>query len=257
MKFPCPARLHGTDRQIGLDIATGQIHIWKVNLDTEKLVEDQQSILSCGEQQRAARFILQNKRSWFQAAHCALRKILSGYLNKSPEDIQFQYGPAGKPYCIQTGRGERIEFNLAHADHLMLLAVTLGVPVGIDLERHRSISAREWILKQYFSGNDLAAFRNLPAADQDSAFLSAWTAREACGKLSGNGLANPSQTDHLVPGLERALPDSHYETYLMGSSSCLRFNPDAGFSACAAVQSAHDLQPYFWVFSEISKEDMA
>jgi 4'-phosphopantetheinyl transferase len=251
--LPCPFAWHQPTGK--LELAAGQIHIWKADLDSEDDFADQGLILSTNERQRADRFISSLKRSRFRAAHCALRKILSVYINQTPEDIEFRYGHTGKPYLVQAEGSGQIEFNLAHADHLMLLAITLDIPVGIDLEKYQAVSAKEWILRQYFSQKDLAALRNLPATDQNGAFIHAWTVREACGKSSGDGLACPTQTDYFIPGQEKALPVGHYEVFPAGSLCCLRLNPAAGFSACAAVQSAQELQPYFWNFGEKSKVD--
>lgn len=234
-----------------LEVDDNQTHIWKVDLNAERLHDDCRRILSVDEQLRAERMIITEKRKRFQSARSALREILSIYLNQPPESIQFKYKPNGKPYLFQISQPNSIEFNIAHSENLMVAAFTKCVPVGIDLEINQSVSSMDWIVKRYYSKDDQIIFRKIPEKDKKSAFLTAWTKKEAYGKAVGNGLASPPKMNHFIPGLHRALPNGHCEIVSDGSFWFLRFTPEENFIAAIAIKSLDKPEPYFWMFSKI------
>lgn len=236
-----------------LDLDIGQVHIWKVDLIAENSYEDRKRILSIDEQLRAERIIFPEKRERFRSARSALRKILSIYTRQLPESINFKYEGNGKPYLFQTDQPNQINFNIAHSGNLMVAAFTKRIPVGIDLELIQPVSTRKWIVKQYFSRNDQIIFQNISENDKKTAFINAWTKKEAYGKAMGFGLASPSQLNHFKPGLNKTLPACHYEMVLDGSFWCLRFTPEEKYIATAAILTRDKPKPYFWEFSGIHK----
>lgn len=239
----------------GLDLNTGQIHIWKVKLNEGNPHVDYLQTLSADEQLRAERMILPQKRERFQRARSALRRILSIYMNQPPESIHFKYRPKGKPYLLQISRQNSIEFNIAHSENLMVAAFTKCIPVGIDLEFNQPLNTKDWIVKRYFSKNDQVVFNNIPEKDKETAFLSAWTKKEAHGKAVGIGLASLPQMNQFEPGLNIALSTGHYEIVLDSSFWFLRFTPEENFTAIAAVRSRDKPKPYFWIFLETSRNN--
>jgi len=236
-----------------LELHMGDVHIWKVDLNAENSQEDYKKILSIDEQIRAERIIFPKKREKFRSARSALRKILSIYMRQLPESINFEYGENGKPYLLQASQRSPINFNIAHSDDLMVAAFTKGISVGIDLELIQPISTRNWIVKQYFSRNDQTIFQNIPEKDKKTAFINAWTIKEAYGKAMGFGLASPSQLNHFKPGLITTLPACHYEMVLDDSFWLLRFTPAEKYIATAAILTGDKPKPYFWEFSGMHK----
>jgi len=236
--------------KLGLDI--GQIHIWKVYLKEESSLADCQRILSTDDHLRASRMVIPEKRRRFQLARFALRKILSNYIDQSPESIQFEYQPGGKPCVLQTGKISPIDFNIAHSENLMVAAFTRGKTVGIDLEFNQPVSTKEWIVNRFFSKNDQVIYQEIPDTDKEIAFLTAWTKKEAYGKAEGTGLVSSSHMDHFNPGLNIKLPTDCYEISFAGAFWFLRFTPEEDFTAAAVIRSIDKPNPYFWVFSEIN-----
>ncbi len=238
-----------------LDLDDGQIHIWKVGLNVGSPHADYQKILSIGEQLRAARLISSEKSLRFQSTRSALRIILSIYVNQPPENIQFKYGPNGKPYLLQNGRPDSVEFNIAHSENMMVAAFSKGSPVGIDLEFKQPVSTKDWIVKQYFSKNDQDIYQNLPEKDKETAFLTIWTKKEAFGKAIGAGLTYSPQLNHLKPGLMEVLPSGHYEMELDGSFWFLRFTPEVNFTTAVAIKSTEKIKPFFWESPDITRNN--
>ena len=105
------------------------VDIWTVNLDAARPLT-----LTPQEQARAARFRFERDRVHWAHARSALRSILARYVPRPPEELVLVYGEHGKP-ALQNGAG--IEFNISHSKGWAMVAVTRGVPVGIDLEAIR------------------------------------------------------------------------------------------------------------------------
>ena len=230
-----------------LTLADGQVHIWKVDLDTlDRLAA--LDFLTKDERKRALRLISPLKRSRFQAAHAALRVILSYYLQQSPASLRFEYGSLGKPCLQQSGGTPLLAFNMSHSENLMLLALTKKQSIGIDLEVNRAISAKKSILQQHFSAQDQAAFLALPDQIHNLAFLCAWVYKEAYSKALGTGLAATEKRSYFDAGISTPLSGSFYQSRIDHDFCFLRFTPSTGFTAAVALQSTQHPQVNFWKF---------
>ncbi|WP_448564212.1 4'-phosphopantetheinyl transferase family protein [Trichothermofontia sp.] len=141
-------------------------------------------LLDAQEQQRADRFIQDSDRQRFIISHGTLRQILGWYLAIAPRQLGFQVNAFGKPYVA----GAPIAFNLSHSGQGAAIAVTAGTPVGIDIEASRPIANLPALGRHVFSPAEQAAFREIPATDQLSAFFQLWTRKEALLKAVGRGL---------------------------------------------------------------------
>ena len=117
-------------------------HVWRVGLDLgEPNVSSLALMLAPGERQRASRFHFDRDRRHFIAARGVLRQLLARYSGHAPEDIEFCYGPQGKP---ELADGKDLQFNIAHSRSVGLFAFTLGAPIGVDVERSSLSSTTSW-----------------------------------------------------------------------------------------------------------------
>ena len=229
-----------------IELNSGHIHIWKIELDHPISQKDIRKYLPADEQSRAARIIILKKRSSFQFARLALRKILSIYTGQSVGDIDFKYGPSGKPYLVRSSQIRSIEFNISHSADLMIAVFSKDSPLGVDLEFFHPVTTKNWIVEQYFSKNDQVMYSDLPENQKEIAFLTAWTKKEAIGKAIGTGFANRLQMDHFDQGLKKFLPIENYEMSHGNGYWYIRFTPQENFTAVAAIQSIEKLKPYFF-----------
>ena len=101
------------------------------------------------------------------------------------EDIEFAFGPHGKPYLKDY---PDINFNISHCRRAVVCAVS-DRPVGADVE---ILQFDDQIAAQAFSAAEMDAVRG--SADPELAFTELWTRKESCLKLLGTGL-----TDDLKP----------------------------------------------------------
>ena len=160
----------------------GGVHVWRVRLGAP--LEDVPSSLSPEEFERASR--LQGRaRARFTATRAALRARLAGYLGRAPAAITFRYGETGKPLLLEA---EDVHFSVAHSGDVALIAIARGPALGVDLERVRTVPRRARVAARVLAPASAAMLRELPDAQQDDAFIWAWTQREAYVKAIGGGV---------------------------------------------------------------------
>jgi 4'-phosphopantetheinyl transferase len=193
-----------------LKMSDSEVHVWRANLNTDSETQEQvAACLSAEERSRAERFVFPRDRHHWAACHGILREILGLYLNEHPRDIEIVREPGGKPRLRQNPScGEPlIMFNLSHSNDLALVAVTLALEVGIDVENVRPELATAEIAERYFSLEEQAEFRSLPDELRAEAFFHCWTRKEAFVKARGEGLATPldSFSVSLTPGFPAVL----------------------------------------------------
>jgi len=146
-----------------------------------------QSTLPTDERERASRFRTEELRHRFIVSRIVLRRILSGSLGVEPDRIQLRTDADGKP-CLADSCG--IEFNLAHTGDLMLVAVTCGIPVGVDVERIRQLNDSQAIARRFFTQREANWLQRVNAAGLNRAFFSLWTRKEAILKATGEGISS-------------------------------------------------------------------
>jgi 4'-phosphopantetheinyl transferase len=165
-----------------------EIHVWFAR-QPSTAPPDLDAILSRQECLRARCFQFAKDRFAYIFAHAVLRNVLSQYLHCPPRDIQFSENPFGKPLLDHTNCGEAPEFNLSHAGGMVLVGVSRGHRIGIDVEDIRPIEDISAIAQSYFTLREYTFIFSQPPAERERAFLSCWTRKEAYVKAVGKGLS--------------------------------------------------------------------
>jgi 4'-phosphopantetheinyl transferase len=164
------------------------VDVWRVDLN--RATDDGGTELLCvQERERAARIVDARRRALWVRSRGVLRALLGGYLDTDPRELRFESGPHGKPWLhdrteevAEPEREQDLRFNLSHSGELMLVVVTDGREVGVDIELAR---------ERHSTGERLTA-----------EFLRAWTVREATVKCLGAGLrAAPAMGECAPEGM--------------------------------------------------------
>ena len=205
-------------------LCAGEVHLWRAPLIP---TEAARATLSPTDWQRAGRFHFDRDRERFIASRGIQRQVLAQYLGVEADEMQFSTGAHGKPQLPDT----TLRFNLSHSDDLMLLAVTHGRELGVDLEFMKPNVPFETLADHYFDPEDAWDLRLLPAAQRAWKFYDIWTTTEAQLKASGVGLAHGAQ----VSDTDRW--------------SMMKFTPAAGYAAAVAVEGG-DFQLKCWSWQE-------
>jgi 4'-phosphopantetheinyl transferase len=169
-------------------LAAGEVHIWTARLPSCP-TPDLEVTLSGTERDRARRFHFTKHRLAYVFAHAVLRDILSHYLHFCPPDIRFCENLFGKPSLVQTGSGGTLEFNLSHAGSLVLVALSGGRRIGVDVEEIRAVDDFSVIAESHFTPPECAFIFGHGPADREPAFFRCWTRKEAYIKAVGKGLS--------------------------------------------------------------------
>jgi 4'-phosphopantetheinyl transferase len=195
------------------------------------------SLLSEDERERAGRFRFEQHRHRFIVARARLRQLLGQCQGIAPEQVAFTYGPHGKP-ALAERNAAGIEFNVAHSGDLALYALTVGSPVGVDVELVRELPKAQAIAESYFSAHERARMLELPQADRNLSFFLAWTRKEAMLKACGKGLSVPLRdfSVSVVPG-EPAVVLEAAEELGTGTWSLVHLEPASGYMAALAILS--------------------
>ena len=167
-----------------------------------------------------------------------LRTILGHYLKMRPGQLRFRYSYYGKPYLAEEDNREDLRFNLSHSGDLVLIAVTRGRDVGVNIERIRQDVLDEGIAERFFSQLEVATLRSLPADLQAGAFFNCWTRKEAYIKARGEGLSLPLDKFDvsLAPGEPARLLETRIGSEETSDWSMQELAVGAGYAAALVVK---------------------
>ena len=233
----------GRDKPL-IALAEDDVHVWQADLDLPAAqVQRLERALAPDELARADRFRAAEVRARFVVTRGALRDILGRYLGLAPEQVRFGYGPAGKPLLAaeqgsREAGGRRLEFNLAHSGGVALFAVARGRRVGVDVELIRPNVPHDRLAARFFSPQEQAQLRALPAEAQLEAFFACWTRKEAFVKARGEGLALGLTrfAVSVAAGGPAALLHTAFDPDEAGRWALQDLAPRPGYAAALAVE---------------------
>lgn len=231
-------------------LAEDEVHVWMVSLDEPPIPLGQlEGVLSSEEADRACRFHFARDRRRFAAGRGLLRVLLSSYVGASPAEMTFSTSYYGKPSLARPCCPEDLQFNVSHSDSWLMIGVTRGRPVGVDVESVRPLQDRDQIAERFFSATEVAALRSLPLEVRTEAFFTCWTRKEAYIKAVGQGLSLPLDrfAVSLAPGEPAALLMVDGSSETAAQWTLWGLSPGAGSVGAVATQSRDvELVPWRW-----------
>lgn len=163
------------------------VHVWRISVaragrSPGALLE----VLSADERERASRFAVEKPRIQYIVGRAALRTILAAYSNRLPHTLCFTYERYGKPVLANAP-----SFNVSHSEDAVVIAVTQGREIGVDVERCREDFELEELAANCFCASEIDGVRRTGAEQRARIFFFYWTSKEAVMKASGDGLQLP------------------------------------------------------------------
>jgi 4'-phosphopantetheinyl transferase len=232
-------------------LSDGEVHVWLARLvEDEDRTADFVPLLDRDETARAARFSYERLRMRFVQSHGIVRRILADYAGViDPTDLVFTRGRHGKPRLVAPASASRLHFSLSHSGDCCALAVRLGQPLGIDVERLHDLPHAFNIARRNFTAAELQMLADLYGVARRDGFFALWTRKEAVIKAMGASLATSLKRIEFEPdpvGQPRLAA-------LDGERSRTRdwvvLGLDLGPGYVAALATAHplcDLQHFIW-----------
>jgi 4'-phosphopantetheinyl transferase len=180
-----------------LRLPPDEIHLWQAFHESDphpSLREEYGALLSAGEREREARFHFEADRHRFRVTRALVRRVLGEYLDIDPRTCEFVANEHGRPALVGCGADQApIQFNLSHTRDLIVLAVTRGREIGVDVERLRGARRTVDLAERFFADFESERVGNAAAHERDDLFYRFWTLKESYIKARGLGLAIPLQ----------------------------------------------------------------
>jgi 4'-phosphopantetheinyl transferase len=165
--------------------------------------------------------------------------ILGRYLRAEPSELKFCYGRNGKPMLADTFGNGPVSFSMSSSEGLALYAFTRNREIGVDVECVRDIPEMDRLVELIFSAMEAHVYRALPKHLKREAFFACWTRKEACLKVTGEGLSRSLDKFELT--VDPGEPPS-----LLGID---------GDQKSACQWSLHDLKPALGFAAAVAAED--
>jgi 4'-phosphopantetheinyl transferase len=148
--------------------------------------------LSSEERKRYARFVSKQQANQYLLARALLRSQLSKQVpDVLPHEWEFVIDDSGKPRLAGGFTHLNLRFNLSHSEGLVVLALSEGLDLGVDVECiHRSVFSIA-LAKHYFSETELVDLMKLTEQQRIKRIAQLWTLKESYLKASGLGIKIP------------------------------------------------------------------
>jgi 4'-phosphopantetheinyl transferase len=175
---------------------SSSIDLWQITVSPDLwLLNYFDQVLSKEESERANRFHQENDRQRFIISRGALKYLLSKYLGRAPQQIEFTTRANKKP-MLKTEQEDGLQFNIAHSGAKILIAIA-EQEVGIDLEMIDTKFSYQDILTLHFTAEERAFIDR--SGQPRKCFYLLWTRKEAILKATAKGIENDLPA---VPGLD-------------------------------------------------------
>jgi len=159
------------------------------------------TLLTEEEKERAAKFIKPPDANRFILSRGLQRRILASYLETEPGTLEFSRNENGKPFL----EGSDLQFNVSHSHDRLLIAITAGRAVGVDIEFRRDGVTMDSIAERWFSPSEHTFFQR--SENPQQVFFEIWSKKEAYVKALGLGIFHELNSFTVPLGSDSLFPD--------------------------------------------------
>jgi 4'-phosphopantetheinyl transferase len=234
-----------------------EVYLWLAFPDQirdHRLLVAYESILTDDEREKRARFHFESDRHRYLITRILVRTVLSRYAVVEPRDWIFATNDFGRPYIANLPRARPgLSFNISHTKDLILMAVTDGAAIGVDVENFGSRDLPVGIADRHFAPDEVAALHSLPTAEQKRRFFDLWTLKESYIKARGMGVSISLDGFSFCFQAERTIA---FSTRAILNDNSARwkfwqFEPALGFSAAVCGERVTHARPTLKFMSTI------
>jgi 4'-phosphopantetheinyl transferase len=239
------------------ELSPNAVQVWRATLDQpQDAIARFMRVLSPEERARADRFRFVADSRRHIIGRGLARTLLGRCLGSPANQLQFEYNEFGKPR-LAAGSCSPLQFNVSHSGELVLVALTLGRALGVDVERMRRDMATAEIAARFFSPNECRTMAALAADVQCAAFFACWTRKEAYLKARGDGLSLPLDEFDVAfaPGEKPRLLETRHDPAEARRWTMQAPDPGHGCKAALAVEGSDwKLECWDWPAAGLSSE---
>lgn len=222
-----------------LAVNADEVHVWRASLRPPPHVLARLEVhLSADERARAARFRFDEHRTAFIAGRGAQREILARYTGLPPRALAYAETKHGKQSLAGAAAQLGLRYNVSNSGDLVLIAVSRGRELGVDLEKLKPMPDGIDIAHRFFSAPENEIFAALDEAVRDLAFFNCWTRKEAYIKAVGEGLSMPLDRFDVAfaPGEEARLLRTRGDEAEAARWSMAALDPGEGYVGAIVVE---------------------
>jgi len=222
------------------ELPADEVHVWRVRLDRpQNCIDGLLQVLSTQEREHADRFHFDADRKRAIIGRGLARLLLGHCLDRPADELRIEYNEFGKP-ALSAVHHSPLQFNVAHAGDLILVALARGHRLGVDVEQMRTGFAIDAVAARFFSPNECRALAAIAPESRCEAFFSCWTRKEAYLKGRGEGLSLPLHQFDVAfgPGEEPRLLETRHDPAEAKRWTLHAFNPGHGCNAALAIESS-------------------
>jgi 4'-phosphopantetheinyl transferase len=237
LNFPSVEELVAIPSGSRLRVKEQSADVWSFALEAHPTVLGRfHTWLSDEERARSARFIHRDDQIRYTLAHGGLRAVLAHYLGLEPAVLRFRAGPTGKPALLDRQECPHgLRFNLSHSHGRMMLTVSDGQEVGIDLEQMRDEVEALKLAERFYAAGEYEQVLNRSGADQVTQFYRYWVAKEAVLKGQGVGLQSLQQCEILPESMARSTVRLPADSRMQSGWTVRWLNCGAGWQGAVAA----------------------
>jgi 4'-phosphopantetheinyl transferase len=188
------ARSASPDSAAMIPLSRDEIHLWLAYYDEieDRRMRLHQALLNDAEKAQHLKFHFERDRRRYFATRVLVRTVLSRYAPVRPERWIFAANAYGRPEIANAGMPiSDLSFNISHTNGLIVLGVTRGRQLGVDVENIRARGVSIEIADRFFSPIEVAALAEVASELQQDRFFEYWTLKESYIKARGMGLSIP------------------------------------------------------------------
>lgn len=178
-----------------IPLTSGEIHLWLAfydEINQEHLHSAYRELLNDAEKQQEPRFYFARDRRRYLVTRALVRTVLSRYIPIHPRDWTFSTNAYGRPdIANELPEDARLSFNISHTHSLIVLGVTRGRALGVDVENFHEREALLDIADRFFAPQEVEVLTAMPPHQQQYRFFEYWTFKESYIKARGMGLSLP------------------------------------------------------------------
>lgn len=212
---------------------------WAVPADEPHM----RDLLDPGERDRYERFMRAEDKARFVTGRFLARNVLSEATGLAPGGIRFTTdcphcgGAHGKPRFPGSG----LDFSLSHSGDRVVLVLSDGPEVGVDVERESDRDV-DRLGTMVLSAPERDVLQSLPPEQRKRAFHSYWCRKEALLKATGHGLAASMTAIHVSGPDEPAAVLSWDDDKAVSPVRLADLTPGPGYAASVAVLTDRPLK---------------
>jgi 4'-phosphopantetheinyl transferase len=195
--------------ELDYDALAREVHVHVLPVSQEEATRcDLWDLLDTEEQERWRHLLSAERQAEFLVAHGMLRVRLGQYLSVAPATLRFTHSAYGKPSLLEPA-GVEMQFNLAHTRGRVLIAISRGRRLGVDIEYLNPCLPDPALYAELFTAREQHTLLTLPPELALRGFYTAWTRKEAFIKATGEGFSadllafsvsgDPRQPPQLMP----------------------------------------------------------